>query len=71
MFSAIFNFVENLIYVSVFIVFIPRFFFTLPPRGEKMAVVAVHGLLYSLAFMIIHIIFSTRRIAKCAVSVTG
>jgi hypothetical protein len=68
MFGAIFNFFETLIYVVLFIVFIPNFFFTLPSDGEKMTVAAVHGILYSLAFMIIKIIFNSKRIALCAAS---
>jgi len=71
MFSFIFNFFENLLYVALFIVFIPGFFFTLPPESEKIVVVAVHGLLYSFAFMLLHIMFSTKRIAKCAISIRG
>jgi hypothetical protein len=50
MFGAIFNFFESLIYIVLFIVFIPNFFFTLPSDGKKMTVAAVHGILYSLAF---------------------
>jgi hypothetical protein len=66
MFGAIFNFFESLIYITLFIVFIPSFFFTLPSGGKKMTVAAVHGILYSLAFMIIKIIFNSKRIAICA-----
>jgi hypothetical protein len=68
MFAKIFNFFQNLIYVVLFIVFIPSFFFKIPKNGDRKTVVAIHGLLYSLAFVIIHIIFSSKRIALCSAS---
>lgn len=68
MFGAVFDFFETVIYIILFILFIPNFFFTLPPGGNKIIVAAVHGLLYSLAFMIIKIIFNSKRIALCVAS---
>jgi hypothetical protein len=68
MFSFIFNFVENLLHITLFILLIPRFFFTIPSGGENMAVVAIHGLIYSFGFMLLHIMFSAKRIVKCAKS---
>jgi hypothetical protein len=65
MFSFIFNLFENLLHITLFILLIPTFFFTIPPGGKKIAVVAVHGLIYSFGFMLLHIIFSSKRIVNC------
>lgn len=65
MFSFIFNIVEKLLHIILFILLIPRIFYTIPSGGEKLAVVAVHGLIYSFGFMLLHILFSTKRIVKC------
>jgi len=69
MFSYIFNFVENLLHISLFIALIPNFFYTIPSGGSRIVVVAVHGLIYSFGFMILHIIFSVKRITACAKSI--
>lgn len=65
MFEFIFNITRNLLFIVLFIVLIPDFFFKLPPRGSKIMVVLVHGLIYSAAFVILHIIFSMKRIYLC------
>ncbi len=59
------KFLKRLIYIFVFISFIPRFFFQLPKDGSKLAVAAVHGLLYALAYVLIEMLFNLKRIGKC------
>ena len=68
MLGSIADFIIKLLYITLFILFIPDFFFKLPKNGSKMSVAAVHGLLYSLAFVILHIIFNSKRIFLCASS---
>lgn len=68
MLGNIVDFIIKLIYIILFILFIPDFFFKLPNNGSKLSVAAVHGLLYSLAFVILHIIFNSKRIFLCAAS---
>lgn len=63
--SGIITIVKHVIFVVVFILFIPGFFFTLPKNGKKLAVSAVHGLLYALVYTILEVIFNIRRIIKC------
>lgn len=57
---------KRVIFVVVFIIFIPGFFFTIPKNGNKIAVAAVHGLLYALVYTILEVIFSMKRIVMCA-----
>lgn len=68
MLAKIFNFFQSLIYIVIFILFIPDFFFKIPKDGDRKTVAAIHGLIYSLLFVIIHIIFSSKRIALCSAS---
>jgi hypothetical protein len=68
MFDLIAAFTKNLLYIVLFIVFIPDFFFQLPADGSKMTVAAVHGILYALAFVILEIFFNLKRIYACAKS---
>ena len=59
------TFIKHAIFIVVFILFIPGFFFQLPKNGTQLAVAAVHGLLYALVFTILEVIFSMKRIAMC------
>ena len=68
MLGFIFNFTRNLIYIGLFILFIPDFFFTLPKNGRRVMVSLVHGLLYAAAFTLLSIMFSMKRIYLCAKS---
>lgn len=68
MFDLILAFTRNFLFVTLFIVFIPGFFFQLPKDGSKITVAAVHGILYSLAFVILEIIFNLKRIFMCVKS---
>uniref|UniRef100_A0A6C0EXG5 Uncharacterized protein n=1 Tax=viral metagenome TaxID=1070528 RepID=A0A6C0EXG5_9ZZZZ len=65
MFDLIAKFTRIFLFVALFIVFIPGFFFQLPSSGSKLTVAAVHGVLYSLAFVILEIIFNLKRIYLC------
>jgi hypothetical protein len=65
MFDLIASFTRNFLFIALFIVFIPGFFFKLPSSGNKLTVAAVHGVLYSLAFVILEIIFNLKRIYLC------
>jgi hypothetical protein len=47
---------------------IPDFFFTLPPGGSRIMVALVHGLIYSIAFVILDVLFNSKRIFLCAKS---
>ena len=68
MLGFIFNITRNLIYIGLFILFIPDFFFTLPENGSRVMVSLVHGLLYAAAFTLLSIIFNMKRIYLCAKS---
>jgi hypothetical protein len=65
MFDLIAAFTRNFLFIALFIVFIPGFFFQLPESGSKITVAAVHGVLYSLAFVVLEIIFNLKRIYAC------
>jgi len=65
MFDLIVKFIRIFLFVALFIVFIPGFFFQLPKSGKKIVVAAVHGVLYSLAFVILEILFNLNRIYAC------
>lgn len=65
MFDLIAKFIRIFLFVALFILFIPGFFFQLPKSGSKLIVAAVHGVLYSLAFVILEIIFNLKRIYLC------
>ena len=68
MLDFIFNFTRNFLYITLFILLIPDFFFTLPPNGSKIMVSLVHGLIYSAAFVLLDVMFSMKRIYLCAKS---
>ena len=68
MLDFIFNFTRNFLYITLFILLIPDFFFTLPPNGSKIMVSLVHGLIYSAAFHLLDVMFSMKRIYLCAKS---
>ena len=65
MFDLIAAFTRNFLFIALFIVFIPGFFFQLPKSGKKIVVAAVHGVLYSLAFVVLEILFNLKRIYLC------
>ena len=65
MFDLIVKFIRIFLFVALFIVFIPGFFFQLPKSGKKIVVAAVHGVLYSLAFVVLEILFNLKRIFLC------
>jgi hypothetical protein len=68
MLSGIFNKVKQILNIGVFIVFIPELFFTLPKNGSRAAVAAVHGILYSLCYIFLNIIFDWKNIKACVMS---
>lgn len=68
MLGFIFTFTRNLIYIVLFILFIPDFFFTLPENGSRITVSLVHGLLYAAAFTLLSVMFNMKRIYLCATS---
>lgn len=68
MLDFILNFIRNLLFITLFILLIPDFFFKLPPNGSKIMVPLVHGLIYSAAFVLLDILFSMKRIFLCAKS---
>jgi len=59
------TFIKHAIFVIIFILFIPGFFFQLPKNGSKLAVAAVHGLLYALVYTVLEVVFNIKRIAIC------
>lgn len=68
MFSGIFNKIKQIVNIVVFIVFIPELFFTLPNDGSRAEVAAVHGVLYSLCYIFLNIIFDWKNIKDCIIS---
>jgi len=68
MFGFILNFTKTLLFIVVFIILIPDFFFQIPPDGSKYVVAAVHGVIYAAAFTLLDIMFSMKRIFLCAKS---
>jgi hypothetical protein len=65
MLGYIFNIVRILIYFTLFILLIPDLFFTIPPSGSKIMVTSVHGLIYAGVFVLLDIIFNSKRIFLC------
>lgn len=65
----ILNTIKKILFITLFIVFIPDLFFEIPNGGSKKTVAALHGLIYSLLFVLIELIFSMKRIIMC--SATG
>jgi len=70
MIAGMFNKVKQFINIAVFIIFIPELFFKLPKNGSRAAVAAVHGILYSLCYIFLNIIFDWKNIKACIVSMT-
>lgn len=68
MIAGVFDKIKKFINIAVFIVFIPELFFTLPKNGKRGAVAAVHGILYSLCYIFLNIIFDWKNIKECIVS---
>jgi hypothetical protein len=68
MLSGIFNKIKQFLNIGVFIVFIPELLFTLPKNGSRAAVAAVHGILYSLCYIFLNIIFDWKNIKACIMS---
>lgn len=68
MLGSILNFTKNFLFIFLFIIMIPDFFFKIPNNGSRVIVALVHGLIYSIAFVILDIIFSMKRIYLCAKS---
>ena len=68
MLGHIFDITRNIIYVILFILLIPDFFFELPKNGSKIMTSLVHGLIYSGAFVLLSILFSSKRIYECVKS---
>ena len=68
MIGVIFNFKQTLLFIFLFIIMIPDFFFKIPSNGTRIIVALVHGLIYAGAFVILDIIFNSKRIYLCAKS---
>jgi hypothetical protein len=68
MLEFIFNFTRNFLFIFLFILLIPDFFFQIPKNGSRVMVSLVHGLIYAAAFVILDILFNTKRIYLCAKS---
>ena len=60
------TFIKRMMFILLFIVYIPGFFFQIPKGGKKLAVAAVHGLIYALVYTILEVLFSMKRIIMCA-----
>lgn len=65
MLSGIFNIIKKIVNIVIFILFIPELFFKLPKSGSRAAIAAVHGILYSLCYIFIYIIFDWKSIKNC------
>jgi len=68
MLGSILNFTKKFLFIFLFIIMIPDFFFKIPNNGNRIVVALVHGLIYSIAFVILDIIFNSKRIYLCAKS---
>ncbi len=68
MLEFIFNFTKNFLFIFLFIIMIPDFFFQIPKNGSRIMVSLVHGLIYAAAFVILDILFNMKRIYLCAKS---
>jgi hypothetical protein len=64
--GGIVTFMKRIMFTLLFIVFIPGFVFQIPKDGSKLAVAAVHGLIYALVYTILEVLFSMKRIIMCA-----
>ena len=63
--GAMATFIKHAIFIVVFILYIPGLFFQIPKNGTKLAVAAVHGLLYALVYTVLEVIFNMKRIVMC------
>lgn len=68
MLESIFNFTRSFLFIFLFIIMIPDFFFQIPKNGSRIIVSLVHGLIYATAFVILDILFNMKRIYLCAKS---
>jgi hypothetical protein len=64
--GGIVTFIKRMMFIVLFILYIPGFFFQIPKGGSKLAVAAVHGLIYALVYTILEVLFSMKRIVLCA-----
>ena len=62
--------VSKIVNTIAFIIFIPGLLFTLPKSGNRKAVAAVHGILYSLVYMILTISSDAKSMKKCIESLS-
>lgn len=65
MFGIILNISRNILFIILFIILIPDFFFKIPSNGSRIIVALVHGLIYSVAFILLDIMFNMKRIYLC------
>ena len=65
MFGIILNISRNILFIILFIILIPDFFFKIPSSGSRIIVALVHGLIYSVAFILLDILFNMKRIYLC------
>jgi hypothetical protein len=65
MFGIILNISRNILFIILFIILIPDFFFKIPSNGSRIIVALVHGLIYSVAFILLDILFNMKRIYLC------
>jgi hypothetical protein len=65
MFGIILNISRNILFIILFIILIPDFFFKIPSNGSRIIVALVHGLIYSVAFVLLDIMFNMKRIYLC------
>jgi hypothetical protein len=65
MFGIILNISRNILFIVLFIILIPDFFFKIPSNGSRIIVALVHGLIYSVAFVLLDIMFNMKRIYLC------
>ena len=68
MLESIFYFTRIFLFIFLFIIMIPDFFFQIPKNGSRIIVSLVHGLIYATAFVILDILFNMKRIYLCAKS---
>ena len=57
--------IKRIIYITLFVIFIPGIAFTLPKGGGQKITALVHGLLYGLAFAGVQIILHFGSIISC------
>jgi len=65
MLDSITKWIKRIIYITLFVIFVPGVAFTLPKGGSQIITALVHGLLYGLAFAFIQLIFSFGQILAC------